>query len=106
MALPATRMKSCICATFSAMTGGSILLGQVAAKTEEIEIACKACPRRGRLRTERLVLDHGPAMPMPALLQLLAGDCPRLASTTMAADHCDVHSPTLSTLFMPVARLI
>jgi hypothetical protein len=87
------------------MTDGSILLGQVAAKTDEIEIACKACPRRGRLRTERLVLDHGPAMPMPTLLRLLAGDCPRLASTTMA-DYCDVHSPTLSTLFMPVARLI
>jgi hypothetical protein len=33
-------MKSRVRATFSAMTGGSILLGQVAAKTEEIEIAC------------------------------------------------------------------
>jgi hypothetical protein len=34
---------------------GSILLGAVAARTETIEIARRACPRRGVLRTDKLV---------------------------------------------------
>ena len=57
---------------------GSILLGEVAARTETIEIACGACERHGTLRTDRLLADHGPAMEVP----------------------------TLSALFMPIARLI
>jgi hypothetical protein len=84
---------------------GSILLGDVASGTETIEIACRACPRHGVLRTDRLLADHGKAMPMPALLRLLAGDCPRLTATNLY-ERCDVHSPTLSALFMPPPRLV
>jgi hypothetical protein len=84
---------------------GSILLGAVAARTETLEIACRACPRHGVLRTDRLLADHGKAMPMPALLRLLAGDCPKLASVNLY-ERCDVHSPTLSALFMPPGRLV
>ena len=87
------------------MSGGSILLGAVATRTEEITLACRACPRHGRLRTDRLLLEHGAAMPMPALLRILAGDCPRLNSGSLS-ERCDVHCPTLSELFMPLARLI
>jgi hypothetical protein len=87
------------------MADGSILLVQVAAKTEEIEIACKVCPRRGRLRTDRLLAEHGQEMGMPTLLRILAGDCPQLKSASIS-ENCDVHSPTLSALFMPAARLI
>jgi hypothetical protein len=82
------------------MSDGSILLGQVAALTEEIAISCKACPRRGRLRTERLLAEHGPDMAMPTLLRILAGDCPRLAKASLS-ENCDVHSPTLGELFAP-----
>jgi hypothetical protein len=77
---------------------GSILLGNVAARTPEIEVACRACPRRGVLRTDKLLVEHGRAMTMPTLLQLLAGDCPKAASLNLY-ERCDVHSPTLSTLF-------
>jgi hypothetical protein len=84
---------------------GSILLGAVAARTETIEIACGTCGRHGTLRTERLLADHGPAMGMPAQLRSLAGDCPKLAATNLY-EKCDVHCPTLSALFMPIARLI
>jgi hypothetical protein len=42
---------------------------------------------------------------MPALLRLLAGDCPKLASVNLY-DRCDVRSPTLSALFMPPVRLV
>jgi hypothetical protein len=84
---------------------GSILLGAVAARTATIEIACGACPRHGQLRTAALLVEHGPAMAMPDLLRTLAGDCPR-ASAAQIHQRCDVHCPTLSTLFMPVNRLI
>jgi hypothetical protein len=84
---------------------GSILLGDVAARTETIEIACRACPRHGVLRTDRLLADHGRNMPMPELLRLLAGGCPKLASVHRY-DRCDVHCPTLSALFMPPPRLV
>jgi hypothetical protein len=84
---------------------GSILLGAVADRTETIDIACGACERHGTLRTERLLADHGPAMEMPTLLRSLAGDCPKLAATNFY-EKCDVHCPTLSALFMPIARLI
>jgi hypothetical protein len=80
------------------MASGSILLGAVAARTETIEISCRACPRHGVLRTDKLVADHGKAMPMPALLRLLAGDCPRLSAANLY-ERCDVHSPTLGELF-------
>jgi hypothetical protein len=77
---------------------GSILLGEVAARTDEIAVACRACPRQGRLRTDRLLQEHGPAMEMPNLLRILAGDCPRLNSGNMTV-RCDAHCPTLSALF-------
>jgi hypothetical protein len=54
--------------------GGSILLGDVAARTETIEIACGACPRHGLSTTDKLLVDHGEAMPMPALPRLPAGN--------------------------------
>ena len=58
----------------------------------------RACPRHGVLRTDKLLADHGPAMTMPTLLRLLAGDCPK-ATATNFYERCDVHSPTLSALF-------
>jgi hypothetical protein len=84
---------------------GSILLGAVAARTDEITIACRLCPRQGRLRTDRLLQEHGPTMEMPDLLRILAGDCPKANSDSITG-RCDAHCPTLSELFMPVARLI
>lgn len=78
---------------------GSILLGSVAARTDEITIACRACTRHGRLRMDRLLREHGPAMGMPALLRILSGDCPRLDSGNIT-ERCDAHRPTLSALFI------
>jgi hypothetical protein len=33
------------------------------------EIACNRCDRRGRLRIDRLLAEHGADMPMPDLLR-------------------------------------
>ena len=74
------------------MGRGVVTLGEVAAKAERVEIACRRCDRRGVLRTERLVSEHGPDMPIPALLRLLAADCPRMKADKMH-DVCGVHIP-------------
>jgi hypothetical protein len=60
------------------VAGGIITLGEVAGRTVVLTLACRVCHRHGRLRTDRLLREHGPATPMPDLLRVLAGDCPRL----------------------------
>ena len=40
---------------------GVVLLGEVAARLQLLEVACNRCERRGRLRTDWLVAEHGPA---------------------------------------------
>jgi hypothetical protein len=81
-------------------SSGVILLAEVAARTTHIVITCRACGRSGRLRTDQLLREHGPNMPMPTLLRILAGACPRLDSPTIT-DRCDAHCPTLAQLFGP-----
>ena len=76
-----------------------VTLGEVATKAGRVEIACRRCDRRGVLRTERLVSEHGPDMPIPALLRLLAADCPRMQADKMH-DVCGVHIPALSVLMV------
>jgi hypothetical protein len=53
----------------------TVSLGAVAARLSILEIACNRCGRWGRLRTDWLLAEHGPALPMPTLLRILAGDC-------------------------------
>ena len=79
------------------MGRGVVTLGEVATKAGRVEIACRRCDRRGVLRTERLVSEHGPDMPIPALLRLLAADCPRMQADKFH-DVCGVHIPALSVL--------
>jgi hypothetical protein len=53
---------------------GAITLGQVADRLPLLEVSCD---RRDRLRTARLPTEHGPDMPIPTLLRIVAADCPR-----------------------------
>ena len=77
------------------MTAGVITLNQVAARLPAVEVACNRCDRRGKLHTARLLAQHGPAMPVPALLRLIAADCPRMQARRMH-DVCGVNLPELS----------
>ena len=79
------------------MGRGVVTLGEVAAKAGRVEIACRRCDRRGTLRTDRLMGEHGPDMPIPALLRVLAADCPRMTADKMH-DVCGVHMPELPRL--------
>jgi hypothetical protein len=81
------------------MPAGVILLGEVAARAATIEIVCRKCDRYGRLRTDRLLAEHGPAMGMPALLRFMAGNCARLDNASIT-DRCDAHCPDLTRLFL------
>jgi hypothetical protein len=43
----------------------------------------------GLLKTDKLLVDHGEAMPMPELPRLLAGDRPGSSTRTVRAVHAD-----------------
>ncbi len=77
---------------------GVVLLGQVAARLSVLDVACNRCDRRGRLRIDRLLTEHGPDLPMPDLRRIIAADCPRMIAGH-AHDVCGAHFPSLVGLF-------
>jgi hypothetical protein len=77
---------------------GAVLLGELVGQMARLEVACRRCPRLGRLSVSRLVAVHGQAMPLPALARVLAEPCPRLAPSASIYDLCGVHFPGLVTL--------
>ena len=79
---------------------GSISLGELRGKLTRLEVACSRCDRRGHLRLDRLIAEHGADMGLPVLGQLLAGDCPRLGRPGIY-ERCGVGFPQLLGLFMP-----
>jgi hypothetical protein len=52
-----------------------------------VEIECAKCGRHGRLRTARLIEEHGPDIKLPDLLGVIA-QCPRWDSMS---DPCEAH---------------
>lgn len=81
------------------MAGGAVTLGAVARRTAMLVVACGRCPRRGRLRIDRLLTEHGPLMSMPALRYVIAADCPRIAAS-QPYDQCGIHYPQLAGMFL------
>ena len=74
------------------MANGSITLGEVAARTSHIEVACSRCERRGRYRVSKLVASLGEDFLMTDLGTQIA-DCPRSAAAV--SERCDVYFPGL-----------
>lgn len=73
-----------------------ILLGSVASTGERwLELACRRCPRHGRLGLERLMREYGADTPVARIMQDAAADCPR-ASESRTYELCGIHCPTLS----------
>jgi hypothetical protein len=48
-------------------TRGSITLGDLVGKVTMVEIACSKCDRRGLLRLDRLIEEHGAGIGLPVL---------------------------------------
>jgi len=76
----------------------SITLGELRGLLPMLEIACRRCNRRGRLRLDRLIAEHGERAGLPDLRVLLAADCPHIRSAEIA-NRCGVHFPQLPKLF-------
>jgi hypothetical protein len=76
------------------MKGDAVTLSDLAGRFAILEIACRRCERRGRLRVDRLIEQHGDAE-LPELGRVLAGDCPR-AEAASISDQCDIFFPQLS----------
>jgi hypothetical protein len=78
------------------MPSGVITLSGMAAQFPAmIAVACNRCDRRGKLRTARLLSEHGPGLPGPELRRILAADCPRMIEGKNH-DVCGIHFPGLS----------
>jgi hypothetical protein len=57
---------------------GMITLGDMQTKgMSMLEVACRRCDRRGRLRISRLIAEHG-RDGYGDLRRLIAADCPRM----------------------------
>ena len=82
------------------MPSGAVTLGQAAASLSLLAVACNRWERAGRLRTDSLLAEHGPALPMPTLRQIIAADCPRMRAG-LIHDPCGVHFPGLAGITGP-----
>jgi hypothetical protein len=77
------------------MLAGVFSPGEVAVKPETI--ACWLCHRHGVRWTDRLLAEHGPDMPVPDLLRLLAAG--GRDSAAIRSRHGVAHCPDLAGLF-------
>ena len=75
------------------MRDDAVTLGDLAGRIAILEIMCSRCERRGRLRVDRLIEQHGDAE-LPELRLTLAGDCPKAAVVSIS-DQCDIYFPGL-----------
>ena len=71
---------------------GAVTLGDIVGRVRMLEIACRHCERRGRLRVDRLIAEHGADLTLPYLRERLAGDCPRLLSASIY-ERCGAYFP-------------
>jgi hypothetical protein len=75
------------------MRGDAVTLGDLVGKLTMLEVACRLCERRGRLRLSQLIEQHGD-MRLPELRYILAGDCPH-AEAVAIGERCNVYYPQL-----------
>ena len=76
------------------MRDDAVTLGDLAGRIAILDIMCSRCERRGRLRVDRLIEQHGDAE-LPELRLTLADDCPKAAVVSIS-DQCDIFFPQLS----------
>ena len=81
------------------MTGGSLTLADVAARTLVLAFAYSRCERAGQYGLATLIERHGPGFTIPALLRRLSSDCPKRQSIS-AYDLRGIHCPGLPALFI------
>jgi hypothetical protein len=73
-------------------------VGEIAARTSMLQVACSRCERRGRYRRDNLIAPHGADAGVRVIVPELTADCPQRGSAALM-ERCDVLFPELSTLF-------
>jgi len=76
---------------------GSLSLDDISRRFQMLEVRCGKCTRRGRLRIDKLIDEHGRDMSLPDLRKHLAADCEHNASAGLM-DQCQVYYPQLREL--------
>ena len=76
---------------------GSLTLDDVNRHFPMLEVRCGNCTRRGKLRIDTLIEEHGRDMSLPDLRTILAGDCDN-KNAARRADRCQVFYPQLREL--------
>ena len=76
---------------------GSLSLDDVSRRFDMLEVRCGNCTRRGRLRIDKLIDEHGRDMSLPDLRTIFAGDCEH-KNAARRADRCQVFYPQLREL--------
>lgn len=80
------------------MPTGAITLSDLRGRLDYLDVACSRCDRRGRLRLDRLMAEHGAGMGLPDLGVRIARDsgCPQVDAVTY--NRCQIHFPGLRDL--------
>jgi hypothetical protein len=73
---------------------GAVTLGELVGRVDRLEVRCRRCERRGRLRLARLIAEHGAGTGLPDLAARLAAGCPK-AETPDLGERCFVYFPQL-----------
>jgi len=76
---------------------GAVTLGGLVGRLDRLEVACRRCERRGRLRLAGLIETHGAGTVLPDLAARLADGCPR-AEAHDPGTRCFVFFPQLAGL--------
>ncbi len=79
------------------MVTGSLSLDDVSRRFRMLEVRCGRCPRRGRLRIDKLIDEYGREMSLPDLRAIFAGDCEHMTAARRK-DQCQVFYPQLREL--------
>ncbi len=80
------------------MARSVIALGEVAGRSDMIELRCGRCDRRWRLNTVQLLREHGPGATMVEVMHAQLSDCPHKDSAQLP-HGCDPYCPDLARLF-------
>ncbi len=76
---------------------GSLSLDDVSKRFQMLEVRCGHRTRRGRLRIDKLIDEHGRDMSLPDLRAVLVGDCEH-KTAARRKDQCQVFYPQLREL--------
>jgi hypothetical protein len=75
-------------------------LGEIAARTSMLRVACGRCDRHGRYRLDSLIGRHGANSGVRVIVPELTAGCPQRRSPALM-ERCDVLLPELLKLFLP-----